>query len=131
RHEEAVALGDPVLSGQLTCSEQPQSMLTTLMVPYLRTGRLEQARDAHRRAYRLERSQLADLASIADHIEFCARTGNEARALEMVERHLGWLDRAPSPWAAMMFAASAALALGRAQDRRPDDELTVHRPAHG
>jgi len=130
RHEQAVALGDPVLSGQLTCYEQPQSMLTTLMVPYLRTGRLEQARDAHRRAYRLQRSRLADLADIAHHVEFCARTGNEARAVEMVERHLGWLDRAPSPWAAMRFAAAASLALRRAQDRQPGDELTVHRPAH-
>jgi len=130
RHEQAVAIGDPVLSGQLTCYEQPQSMLTTLMVPYLRTGRLEQARDAHRRAYRLQRSRLADLADIAHHIEFCARTGNEARAVEMVERHLGWLDRAPSPWAAMRFAAAASLALRRAQDRQPGDELTVHRPAH-
>jgi hypothetical protein len=130
RDEQAVALADPVLSGELTCSEQPQSMLTTLMVPYLRTGRLEQARDAHRRAYRLHRSRLADLAEIAQHIEFCARTGNEARALEIVERHLGWLDRAPSPWAAMRFAAAASLALRRAQERQPDAELTVYRPAH-
>jgi tetratricopeptide (TPR) repeat protein len=130
RYEQAVALGDPVLSGQLTCSEQPQNMLTTLMVPYVRTGRLDQARDAHRRAYRLHRPHLADLNNIADHIEFCARTGNEARAVEIVERHLGWLDRAPSPWAAMLFAAVSSLALRCAQARH-DGELTVYRPAHG
>ena len=46
RDEEAVALGDVILSGQLTCSEQPQSMLITLMVPYLKTGRLDEARPA-------------------------------------------------------------------------------------
>ncbi len=130
RDEEAVALGDPVLSGRLTCSEQPQDMLATLMVPYLRTGRLDQARDAHRHAYRLHRPNLADLGSIADHIEFCARTGNQARAVEMVERHLGWLDRAPSPWVAMVFAAASSLALRRAQEQ-PGPTLTVHRPGHG
>ena len=84
-----------MLAGRLTCSEQPQGILTTLLLPYLRTGRLEQARDAHRRAYRLHRPNLADLGDIADHIEFCALTGNEARGLEILERHLGWLDRAP------------------------------------
>ncbi|MBX6749842.1 MAG: hypothetical protein IRY85_09250 [Micromonosporaceae bacterium] len=131
RYEEAVALADTVLSGQLTCFEQPQGILTALLVPYLRTGRLDQARDAHRRAYRVHRSRLADMDDVAQHIEFCARTGNEARALEMVERHLGWLDRAPSPWAAMRFAAVASMALRRAQERQPDDELTLHRPAHG
>jgi hypothetical protein len=130
RYEQAVVLGDPVQSGQLTCSEQPQSILTALMVPYLLTGRLEQARDAHRRAYRLQRSRLADLVDIAHHVEFCARTGNEARALEIVERHLGWLDRAPSPWAAMRFAAAASLALRRAQEQQSHTDLTLHRPAH-
>ena len=100
RDEEAVALGEPVLAGTLTCSEQPQGMLTNLLLPYVRTGRLEQARDAHRRAYRLHRPNLADLGDVADHIQFCARTGNEARGVEILERHLGWLDRAPSPFAA-------------------------------
>ncbi len=113
--EQAIAVAEPDPSGHRTCAKQPQRALTTLMVPYVRTGRLEQARDAHRRAYRLHRTDIADLEEIAEHIEFCARTGNEARALEIVERHLSWLDRAPSPWAAMMFAASSALALRRAQ----------------
>ena len=128
RDEEAIAMGTNVLSGEWTCHQQPQDMLTTLMVPYVRTGRLEEARDAHRRAYLAHRSRLADLVDIAHHVEFCARTGNEARALEMVERHLGWLDRSPSPWDSMMFAASAALALRRAQARRPDEEITLLRP---
>ena len=43
-----MALAKPVLDRTLTCSEQPQSILTELLVPYLRTGRLEQAVDAHR-----------------------------------------------------------------------------------
>lgn len=130
RDEEAVALAEPILTRQLTCSEQPQSILTELLLPFLRTGRLPEAADAHRRAYRILRSNLADLASIADHILFCACTGNEPRGLEIVERHLGWLDRAPSPWAAMRFAAAAARVLdGLATGGHA--ELTVHRPASG
>ncbi len=130
RDEEAVALAEGVLSGRLTCSEQPQGMLTTLLRPYVHTGRLEQARDAHRRAYRLHRPHLADMADIAYHIEFCAITGNEARGVEILERHLGWLDRAPSPHAAMWFAAAGALVLRRAGELG-QDSLRVHRPAHG
>ncbi|GAA5188982.1 hypothetical protein GCM10023322_40850 [Rugosimonospora acidiphila] len=129
RDEEAVALAEPVLAGRLTCSEQPQEMLTTLLVPYLRTGRLEQARDAHRQAYLRHRPNLADLSSIGEHIRFCARTGNHARALEIIERHLSWLDRAPSPYAGMMFAAGAALALDRAAGAGYAD-ATIRRPAH-
>ncbi|HKT00550.1 MAG TPA: hypothetical protein VJT31_13530, partial [Rugosimonospora sp.] len=124
RDEEAVRLAEPVLAAPPTCSEQPQNLLTTLLVPYLRTGRAERAGDAHRRGYLLIRSNLSDLADIGEHARFCARTGNQARALEIVQRHLPWLDRAPSPYAAMHFAASAALAL------RLAGPVTVFRPEH-
>ncbi|MEW1584009.1 hypothetical protein AB0283_00965 [Micromonospora vinacea] len=114
RDVEAVELAEPVLAGRLNCNEQPQSILTALLLPYLRTGRAEEARDAHREAYRRLRGNLANLWDIGDHVEFCTLTGNEARAVELVERHLDWLDRPPSPAAAMHFAAAAAAALRQA-----------------
>ncbi|WP_045742522.1 tetratricopeptide repeat protein [Actinoplanes rectilineatus] len=113
KHAEAVELAEPVLAGELTCSEQPQSILSDLMVPFLRIGRLRESADAHRRSYLVERNNLADLWGVGDHIAFCARTGNESRGLEILQRHIDWLDRAPSPAAAMNFAASAALLLRR------------------
>ncbi|SCE85418.1 hypothetical protein GA0070618_1409 [Micromonospora echinospora] len=124
RYADAVALAEPVLAGRLNCNEQPQAILTTLLVPYLRTGRHDDARNAHREAYRRMRGNLADLWEIGDHVEFRTVTGNEAGALELVERHLDWLDRAPSPAAAMHFAAAASAAL-----RQVDGELTVYRRA--
>ncbi|MEU7919853.1 hypothetical protein [Micromonospora zamorensis] len=126
RDAEAVALSEPVLAGRLTCNEQPQAILTALLLPYLRTGRAESARDAHREAYRRLRGNLADLWDIGDHVEFCTLTGNEARAVELVERHLDWLDRAPSPAAAMHFAATAAAALRQAGQ---SGEATLYRRA--
>jgi tetratricopeptide (TPR) repeat protein len=113
RFEEAAELAAPVLAGDLSCSEQPQSILSELMTVYVRTGRLSEAADAHRRSYLLERNNLADLWGIGDHITFCARTGNEHRGLEILQRHIDWLDRAPSPAAAMNFAASAVQLLRR------------------
>ncbi|GAA2085836.1 hypothetical protein [Actinomadura alba] len=130
RDEDALAMAEPVLREEFRCSEQPQDVLTGLLPVYLRTGRLDAARDAHRRAYRIMRANVRDLGSLGDHLEFCARTGNGARGLEIVERHLGWLDRAPSPYAAMRFAAGAALVLGRLRDAGYGD-VRVRRPSHG
>lgn len=126
RFAEAVALAEPVLAGRLTCSEQPQSMLTELLPPYLHTGRLDQAADAHRRAYRAQRGNVANLVDVSAHVTFCALTGNDARGLEIVQRHLDWLDRAPSPYAAMEFAAAAGLVLRRLT-AAGHGGLTVHR----
>ncbi len=130
RDADAIAVAEPVLDGDLDCSEQPRSILTALMVPFLRTGRMDEARDAHRRAYRAHRPIVADLAEIGQHVAFCALTGNEARGLEIVERHLGWLDTAPSPYAAMTFAGHAAHLLRRAATTGAGTGR-VHRPAYG
>ncbi|GAA4074672.1 hypothetical protein [Actinomadura miaoliensis] len=127
RDEEALAVAAPVLSDELNCSEQPQGILTALLPVYLRAGRLEEARDAHRRAYRLVRSNVADLSEIGEHVWFCAVTGNEPRGFEILQRHLGWLDRAPSPYDAMRFAAAAALLLRRMEEAGAGD-VTLRRP---
>ncbi|CNF44345.1 Predicted ATPase [Mycobacterium tuberculosis] len=127
RHEEAFEVAAPVLAAQLNCNEQPQSIQTALLPVYLRTGRAEQAADAHRRAYRVHRTRLADLADVAEHLEFCAVTGNEARGLEILQRHIGWLDRAPSAHADMEFSGAAALLLGRVAAAGHGD-ATIRRP---
>lgn len=126
RHEEALQVAAPVLGRELNCTEQPQNILTALLPAYLATGRLEEAARAHRRAYRLTRANLRDMADIADHMEFCARTGNHARGLEILQRHLEWLERAPSPYARMRFAAAAALVLRMADT---GEGLTLRGPS--
>src|SRR5690349_24667306 len=65
------------------------------------------------------------MQSVGQHIEFCARTGNEARGLELVQRHLPWLERAPSPQADMWFSASGALLLSRLDPGLALGESTV------
>ncbi len=130
RYGEAVRVAEPVLDGRATCSEQPQGILTDLLEPYLCSGEPAGARDAHRRAYRRLRASLASMYEVGDHVWFCAVTGNTARGLEIVERHLPWLDTPPSPLAEMHFAAAAGLLLRRAAATRAGHRR-LHRPGHG
>jgi cellulose synthase operon protein C len=134
RYSDVIEVAEPVLAGKLNCTEQPQGILRELSVAYLRTGELDKAADAHRRAYRLERGNLADLWNIGTHIAFCGRTGNEHRGLEMLQRHIDWLEKAPSPAAEMNFAADSAMLLRRLTElghgdlpvrRRDRDEISV------
>ncbi|WP_432942236.1 hypothetical protein ACQPXM_35240 [Kribbella sp. CA-253562] len=118
---EAVALSVGVLDGQLTCNEQPQQMLTTLLPAYVAEGMYAEAVDAHRRAYRILRNQPGELSAYADHIRFCARTGNLPRAVELIERYLPDLADSPSPLATMDFSAAASHALSRV-------DLRIRRP---
>jgi len=130
RDEEAVAIAAPVLDGRDTCLSQPHSILSTLLLPYLRTGRLEEARQAHRRGYRPIRTNREYLGTLAEHLVFCALTGNEARGLELLERHLDWYDRPPDPLALKAATAAGALLLRRLIDLGHAD-LPLRRPAFG
>ncbi|MEV0455583.1 hypothetical protein [Catellatospora methionotrophica] len=110
---EAIELTGPVLAGELTCVEQPHEILTALLLPYLRTGRFDEARRAHHQAYRAIRADRGKLGTIAEHVYFLAVSGNAARGLELVERHLPWLPEAASPMVELEFAAASALVLRR------------------
>ena len=87
RTADAVALAVCVLDGQLTCAEQPQQMLTALLPAYVAEGMYSEAVDAHRKAYRILRGRVGELSEHADHVVFLARTGNELKAVELIERH--------------------------------------------
>jgi len=130
RDEEAVAIADPVLEGRITCTVQPQSIQSALLVPYLRTGRVDEARDAHRRAYRTIRNNRDYLDDLGRHLWFCAVTGNEAHGLEILERHLSWLDRPADPMALLEVSGAAALLLGRLVEQGHGGQR-VRRPGFG
>ena len=130
RYEEAVAIAEPVLSGRLTCQVQPQSMQAALLLPYLKTGRLDEAREAHRKGYRAIRGNRDYLDELAEHIRFCALSGNEAHGLEILERHLGWLDRPADPMALLDAASAGALLLRRLRELGHGGQR-LRRPPHG
>ncbi|HEU4946015.1 MAG TPA: hypothetical protein VFT31_02570, partial [Kribbella sp.] len=123
RTADAVALAVSVLDGQLTCAEQPQQMLTALLPAYVAEGMYSEAVDAHRKAYRILRGRPGELGEHADHVVFLARTGNQLKAVELIERHAAELADPPSPYAEMVFAAGASLALSRV-----DDGLMIRQP---
>ncbi|WP_018653595.1 hypothetical protein [Actinomadura flavalba] len=110
---EALALAAPYLEDEPPCTEQPQGLLTALLPAYTRLGLREEARSAHLRAYRALRTQSGGFSSIDEHVLFCLRSGNEARGLEIVARHLDRLEHPPSPHAEMSFSAAAAALLRR------------------
>lgn len=113
RDEDAIELAAQAADRDSDCGRQPQGLLGSVMMAYLRTGRFADALDAHRRAYRAHRGLVAELGWIASHVRFCALTGNEERGLDIVQRHLPWLNVATTPSQAVDLATGTALLLRR------------------
>ncbi|AXL12942.1 hypothetical protein DXT68_12955 [Microbacterium foliorum] len=119
REEQAIRLVEEMLEGGFSCGEEPEHALSRVLVPYLRAGRLDEARSAHLRSYRLAKDNPDNLRIVANNIVFSALTGNEARALAQVERHISWLghdglnvDAHAAALAAFAFALDRVTAAG-------------------
>ncbi|MGV8884208.1 MAG: hypothetical protein ACOH1T_01290 [Microbacteriaceae bacterium] len=89
--DAAIATFEEIFDGDLTCGDEPEFSLSRVLLPYLRAGELDKAKAAHLRGYRMARGNDSNIGMIANHLTFCAITGNEARGLAMLERHIGWL----------------------------------------
>ncbi|MET8330697.1 tetratricopeptide repeat protein [Streptomyces sp. NPDC005181] len=111
--EEALHTWRPVLDGEHTCAHEPHAVLAASLLPLLRTGRTEEARGHHLRGYRMVRPMESMRDSVALHIEFCALTGNEARALEILAERPAYFTATGNPDSLMDFLAVSALLLDR------------------
>ncbi|MBO8192624.1 hypothetical protein ITI46_13250 [Streptomyces oryzae] len=82
--EAALRMWEPVLRGEYPCASRQPYALAASLAPLLRLGRTAEARSRHLAGYLLARQAPADRATLARHVEFCARTGNEPRGLEIL-----------------------------------------------
>ncbi|WP_053852881.1 hypothetical protein [Streptomyces sp. NRRL B-24085] len=113
RDEEALDLWAPVLEGEFTCAHEPHAVLASSLKPLLRLGRLDEARANHLRGFRLVRAMESMRGAYADHVEFCALSGNEARALELLAERPAYFTDDGHPRSLLDFTAVVALLMDR------------------
>ncbi|MCP3765662.1 hypothetical protein [Streptomyces sp. MAR25Y5] len=95
--ERALRTWEPVLAGKESCQEEPARSLSYALLPLLRTGRGDEARELHLAGYRGCRRNPSMAGEIGRHLEFCALTGNEARGLELLAENRNLFDEVDSP----------------------------------
>ncbi|MDH6607055.1 tetratricopeptide (TPR) repeat protein [Streptomyces sp. SAI-208] len=113
RDAEALDLWAPVLEGEFTCAHEPHAVLASSLKPLLRLGRPDEARANHLRGFRLVRSMESMRGAYADHVEFCALSGNEARALELLAERPAYFTDDGHPRSRLDFTAVVALLTDR------------------
>jgi tetratricopeptide (TPR) repeat protein len=113
RDAEALELWAPVLEGEFSCAHEPHAVLASSLMPLLRLGRLDEARANHLRGFRLVRSMESMRGAYADHVEFCALSGNEARGLELLAERPAYFTDDGHPRSRLDFTAVVALLMDR------------------
>ncbi|MEU9995167.1 tetratricopeptide repeat protein [Streptomyces sp. NPDC050848] len=110
---QALRTWEPVLSGEHTCAHEPHAVLASSLLPLVRLGRADEARVNHLRGYRLVRAMESMRGAVAEHIEFCALTGNEARGLEILAERPAYLTDGGDPDSLLDFLSVTALLMDR------------------
>ncbi|MPY63762.1 tetratricopeptide repeat protein, partial [Streptomyces spongiae] len=111
--DKALELWAPVLEGEYTCAHEPHTVLAASLLPLLRLGRLDEARAHHLRGFRLVRPMESMRGAYADHVEFCALSGNEARGLELLAERPAYFTDTGDPRSKLDYMAVVALLMGR------------------
>ncbi|GGX21747.1 tetratricopeptide repeat protein [Streptomyces lomondensis] len=113
RDSEALELWRPVLQGEYACAHEPHTALASSLVPLLRLGRQDEARANHLRGFRLVRAMESMRGAYAEHVEFCALTGNEARGLELLAERPAYFTDDGHPQSKLEFMSVVALLMDR------------------
>lgn len=113
RYAEALDLWEPVLEGEFTCAHEPHTVLASSLIPLLRLGRADEARAHHLRGFRLVRPMESMRGAYADHVEFCALSGNEARGLELLAERPAYFTDSGNPRSGLDFLSVVTLLMDR------------------
>ncbi|MGW0207279.1 hypothetical protein ACWDZ8_16225, partial [Streptomyces sp. NPDC003233] len=113
--ERALRTWDPVLAGKESCQEEPARSISYALLPLLRTGRTDRARELHLAGYRGCRRNPSMSGEVGRHLEFCALTGNEARGLELLAENRSLFDDVDSPLDLLSFLTGVEVLLQRVE----------------
>ncbi|MCG7202456.1 hypothetical protein [Streptomyces arenae] len=113
--ERALRVWEPVLAGKESCQEEPVRSISYALLPLLRTGRTDRARELHLTGYRACRRNPSMSGEVGRHLEFCALTGNEARGLELLAENRNLFDDVDSPQDLLAFLTGVEVLLQRVE----------------
>ncbi|MFD6797942.1 hypothetical protein [Streptomyces cyaneofuscatus] len=111
----ALEVWAPVLAGKESCQEEPARSVSHALLPLLRTGHADRARELHLAGYRACRRNPSMAGEVGRHLEFCALTGNEARGLELLAENRNLFDEVDSPLDQLDFLTGVEVLLRRVE----------------
>ncbi|WP_431962678.1 hypothetical protein [Actinacidiphila sp. bgisy160] len=118
--ERALRTWEPVLSGLQSCEEEPWVTQAHALLPLLRLGRTDEARSHHLTGYRHVRGRVGMAEETGLHVEFCALSGNEGRALEILAENRALFDTTGAPLSLLGFLTGVQVLTRRLVDEGYD-----------
>ncbi|HZZ81367.1 MAG TPA: hypothetical protein VFE62_22885 [Gemmataceae bacterium] len=106
---KALAEAAPILAGRAKCTHVPHRTYGQLLLPLLRLGRADEAREYHEVGVHMIGDDPEFLSAAGLHLEYLAMTGELDEAIDLMQMHLPNAVATPSVFNRMRFYWSAWL----------------------
>jgi hypothetical protein len=97
---------EELIDSGMTCAKEPDSTYAEVLLPMVKAGRAAGAMKYHKKGYPLIRRSVDDVAHWGQHMAYLSLTGNDARAVKLLETHLPDVEAAHDPLGCLAFFRS-------------------------
>jgi hypothetical protein len=120
-----VRRAEELIGSGMSCAKVPDSTYADILLPMVKIGRAADAMAYHRKGYPLIRRNVGDLWHWGQHMAYLALTGNDARAVKLLETHLPDVEASHDPLATLAFLRNAFVLVECLADRKETMKLRL------
>src|SRR5262249_48069037 len=125
RNALGVRRAEQLIASGMSCAKVPDCTYSDVLLAMVKLGRAADAMKYHRKGYPLIRRNPGDLWHWGQHIALRALTGNDARAIRLVEKHLPDVEGSHDPLSALTFFRSLLIVVECLADRKEMAKLRL------
>jgi len=111
--DQAIEKAKPLLAGKMRCAEVPGITQSTLLLPLLKLGRLDQAAKGHKASYKQMRENRKFIGYAGQHLQYLALINDFTPAVKLLESRLAWALETRNGQDKLSFLLGARLLLAR------------------
>jgi hypothetical protein len=120
-----VRKAEQLIDSGMSCAKVPDSTYADVLLPMVKLRRADEAMKFHRKGYPLIRRNVGDQWHWGQHMAFLALTGNDARAVKLLENHLPAVESSHDPLATLAFLRSTLITVECLADRKEKMKLRL------
>lgn len=120
-----VRKAEGLINSGMRCAKVPDSTYADVLLPMVKMGRAADAMKYHRKGYPLIRRNAGDLWHWGQHMAYLSLTGNDARAVKVMETHLPDVEASHDPLGSLVFFRAMLTTLESLADKKVRAKLRL------
>ena len=120
-----VRKAEDLINSGMKCAKVPDTTYAQVLLPMVKIGRAKEAMAYHKKGYPRIRKFVGDQWHWGQHMAYLALTGNDAKALKLLQTHLADVETSHDPQAILAFMRHTLIVLECLADRRANVKLRL------